>query len=256
MWRGEWASPKCPSVCSESVPAPIDSIDLWLVDLDRCARSDLDPATLTAEDRVQSDRMKDADAARRLLSRRSTTRSVLASYLETDAAALLIGRTCPTCGETDHGRPFVMGTAMQFSVSSSGRLAVVAVSDRSVGVDIEAMRTSIVPLASALSETEQRGLASLGVDQQGANFLRLWTAKEAVLKAGGRSLADDPAGVDVAGLLTTGRATVVDGPHLWKVRHPAIEQPFGSEAVVAVADERGVRVVMRSVGDRPPPVVA
>jgi len=94
------------------------------------------------------------------------------------AVDLSIKRACPTCGSAKHGRPSVVDAPVEFSVSSSDGLAVVA---------------------------------ALAPGRQGPGFLRLWTAKEAVLKASGRSLADDPATIEVADLLEGDAAEVVDG---------------------------------------------
>ncbi|MGH9078931.1 MAG: 4'-phosphopantetheinyl transferase family protein [Acidimicrobiales bacterium] len=238
------------------MPVPKGSIDLWLVDLDRWAEAGLDPASLTAGDRAAGERLRDDVVAQRLLARRSAIRTVLADIVGLDVSDLAIGRACSICGGTDHGRPAVVGASVEFSLSASGRVAVLAVSDRPVGVDIEEVRGQIAPLATALSQPEQLGIARLDCDQQAVGLLRLWTAKEAVLKAWGRNLADDPAGVDVSGLLTTDRVTVVDEGRPWTVRVATVGIPQNGQAVLAVADEDGVGLVRRSVDDPPPPAAS
>ena len=100
---------------------------------------------------------------------------------------------------------------VEFSVSSSDGLAVVAVSEGPVGVDLEIAHGHGAPQPAALTVREQAGVAALAPGRRGVGFLRLWTAKEAVLKASGRSLADDPATIEVADLLEGDAAEVVDG---------------------------------------------
>ncbi len=226
------------------------AIDLWIVDLDRWADTLLSPSTLTDADRSQADRLHDPLAGRRLLARRSLTRWLLASSLGIDPSGVALVRTCPTCGSTEHGRPSVVGEPFQFSVSSSGGVAAVGLSERPLGVDIELVDTDIVPLPKALTDGEQRRLAALSPDDQRIGFLRLWTAKEAVLKAEGHSLADDPATIDVEGVLTGPAADAVapgPTPGTWRVQVVEVEATGSDRVVVAVADENGWRVVTRSV---------
>lgn len=80
-----------------------------------------------------------------------------------------------------NGKPQLVGGAVHFNVSHSGELAVVAVSDAPVGVDIEQRRAIADPVAFArrfhFDSTDQREL------------MRLWCRKEAWLKARGIGLA-------------------------------------------------------------------
>lgn len=236
------------------MPAPDARIDLWVVDLDRWTRTGPGAEWLTGQDRARAARLKDPAVARRLLARRSLTRWLLADALGIGPGELVVDRRCPSCGRSDHGRPVVRDTPIEFSVSSSAQVAAVAVSGSPVGVDVELLRSGIRPLPDALSDRERRELLALADDGRRAEgFLRLWTAKEAVLKAGGQDLSDDPSRIDVAALLSAGSATVTSAGRTWVVRHPAPSPALGVPTVVAVADGNGVMVVNRSVGDRPPP---
>ena len=163
---------------------------------------------------------------------------------------MTLERTCPTCGSTEHGRPTVVGAPLEFSVTSSGGLAAVGLSERSLGVDIEIAGPDIVVLPTALTAREEGSLASLAPDDRHIGFLRLWTAKEAVLKASGRSLADDPATIDVEGVLTapTADAEAPGGAGTtWRVQLVEVEPTGDGPVVLAVADELGSPVVTRSV---------
>ena len=230
---------------------PVERIDLWVVDLDRWSGTAPDPALLTDQDRARAARLRDPVAGRRLLARRAATRSVVAGELALDVGELVIDRRCPTCGGSDHGRPFVRGADRAFSVSSSGPIAAIAVSGQPVGVDVELLRADVTPAATALCEREQRALRTPDAGRSaGEAFLRLWTAKEAVLKAGGQGLADDPSRIDATGLLTADSATVVGDGRPWVVQLLAWDAPPGDPLVLAVADAVGAEVVRRTVGDR------
>jgi 4'-phosphopantetheinyl transferase len=117
-------------------------------------------------------------------------------------AGRLLGRPavvehlCPNCGATDHGRPLVEGAFV--SLSRAGGLVALAVSlDGAVGIDIE----TVAGVAAsgfddvAFSAPERDEIARAG--DPDLHRARLWTAKEAVLKARGTGLRTDPRLVDV-----------------------------------------------------------
>ncbi len=85
-------------------------------------------------------------------------------------------------------------SGLQFNWSHSGDCAVVAVARGvELGVDIEARDRAISTLALAerfFSTQEYHFLRQLPDSQRTSAFLRLWTGKEAVLKALGRGISD------------------------------------------------------------------
>ena len=111
-----------------------------------------------------------------------------------------------------HGKPSLRGRAgrLDFNLSHGGDLCAVAVAHgRSVGVDIEPWRE--ISGAAELSRTvfspaEQAAWSLRPTVGQQRDFLRLWTRKEAVLKAVGLGLAVDPCRVHVG--LQIGGCTV------------------------------------------------
>ncbi len=212
-----------------------------MVDLDRWAARHLDAATVDT-DHAQARPIRDADARRRLMARRSVTRRLLADYLGADPTDIAIERTCPTCHAADHGRPSVTNAAIEFSVSSSRGIAAVAISNRSVGVDVEVVRSDMTPLIFALSDQERQGVLDLVPDQQGMAFLRLWTAKEAALKAADRCLDGDLSVVDVQGLLADDRTMTVVHDRAWQVRQMSIDHRVDVPVLVALADSCGAEV--------------
>jgi len=93
------------------------------------------------------------------------------------------------------GRPRLCAAQSGFDVnwSHSGDGLMVALGDGvSVGVDLERLRPRPRALDIArrfLASSEADWLASLSDEARGPAFIRLWCAKEAVLKAHGRGLA-------------------------------------------------------------------
>ncbi|MGZ5737192.1 MAG: 4'-phosphopantetheinyl transferase family protein, partial [Burkholderiales bacterium] len=109
-------------------------VELWQVNLDEYAKNvSLDG--LSAQDHARAARMAFRPDALRCLATRHALRRVLATALSCSPGELVI-RT------DEHGKPRVLSHAsLQFNVSHSGRLCVIALSTReSVGVDVEIVR--------------------------------------------------------------------------------------------------------------------
>ena len=113
-------------------------------------------------------------------------RSGAAEALHADAASITLDRTCPDCG-TPHGKPSVVGGGPQISVSHSGDVVLVAVTQAApVGVDVEVINGDRMDYAAVLPSVCGPGESAFVTDL--ADFLTCWTRKEAVLKATGHGL--------------------------------------------------------------------
>jgi 4'-phosphopantetheinyl transferase len=152
------------------------------------AVDDLTSRVLSAPERERLARYRSAAAAARYVITRSLVRLVLSDRLSLPASEVRIG-------QTDFGKP-VVADALHFNVSHSGDLVLLALSaDRAVGIDVERRRG--VERVSALVERwltsdEQRAVAErvdAGADLSDA-FLRVWSLKEARLKALGVGIAN------------------------------------------------------------------
>lgn len=95
------------------------------------------------------------------------------------------------------GRPYFAGSDIKFGISHSGSLAVCALSDSDVGIDIERVRD--VRNAAALAERHfsPAELAWAG-EMTAEKFFTVWTKKEALLKRDGRGVDCDLRAVDTA----------------------------------------------------------
>lgn len=153
-------------------------------------RADLPPeewrAWLSAEEWAGLGRFHfDADARREAASR-GARRRLLAEYLGRPASELRFG-----VGE--HGKPELLGEPrLEFSASHSGGWALLVVSAAGrVGVDVEQFR----PLEMAdvaqryFHPDEVREWRALPAERATEGFFRLWTLKEAYVKALGRGLS-------------------------------------------------------------------
>lgn len=94
-----------------------------------------------------------------------------------------------------HGKPYLADArGPHFNASHSGSWALIGFSNqRPIGVDIEFMRTTDDELKLArsfFSDAEYRYLAGLDAAARLQSFYRIWTCKEAVLKAFGAGISE------------------------------------------------------------------
>ena len=140
-------------------------------------------------------------------------------------------------GASGHGKPFAVvrgvPSTVSFNVSHSGRHGLVAVAfGKRVGVDIE-VRTSrrnlAAPIEAAMGPDEQAELAALRGAERLRLFYRLWTFKEALIKALGTGFSADPSQFQVPAGMRSGVASgTFTFPHLpsiaWRLREIGNEQ--------------------------------
>jgi 4'-phosphopantetheinyl transferase len=132
------------------------------------------------------------NAGRRFVAARAALRILLATITGDDPAHVEF-----TYGE--RGKPSVAG-GPHFNASDSGDTVVVAVAHAEIGVDVESLRPLPNPdrLARRIcTDRELEQLAAIPDHEFGANLLRLWTFKEAALKAVGLGLPGGLRNVEV-----------------------------------------------------------
>lgn len=91
--------------------------------------------------------------------------------------------------KNEWGKPFLKDLPLAFSLSHAGHFAACAVSSSPLGVDIESARCTMALAERHFHPDELSYLNSLPAASQPDALLRLWTAKEAFLKALGRGLS-------------------------------------------------------------------
>lgn len=117
---------------------------------------------------------------------RASLGRLLCGYAGTDVA--------PTIETGEHGKPFAPALpGLEFNLSHAGSYAAFAFAlGQPVGIDIELLerRISVDGIAARFfGERETAALARVDARRRQEAFLRLWTHKEAVLKALGDGLA-------------------------------------------------------------------
>jgi 4'-phosphopantetheinyl transferase len=199
------------------------SLDVSDEELARCR------ALLNDEERTRADRFRFAKHVRRFTVARAFLRTTLGDALGRPAESIEL-----EVGE--HGKPFLPHDELHFNLSHSHELAVIAMTDMPVGADVEHVR----PMPDAMRMAE-RFFAPEEVDalrdceDRDHAFFRIWTAKEAYLKALGAGIvvlplssfavSTDP---DAPSLLRTDN----DDPSRWRLSRARV--PEGYLCTVAV----------------------
>ena len=146
-------------------------------------------ATLAPTDSDLADEKAPSASARtHFRARRALLRALAAAATGVEPARMRIGYD-------NDGAPRVHGLPVFVSVSSRGPLAALAVATSPVGIDLEPFDAGAAPVDAVLHPREVVGLGSLAAEARARAFLRIWTAKEAYLKALGRGFKRDPAAI-------------------------------------------------------------
>ncbi|MDE2364806.1 MAG: 4'-phosphopantetheinyl transferase superfamily protein [Hyphomicrobiales bacterium] len=113
------------------------------------------------------------------------------------ARRLCVGADDIEIAQDENGAPFIArpDSRLRLSISGRDRLMAVAIADRPVGVDIEPTDARFDPPRNILHPAERAQLERCGDDDLDY-FLRVWTAKEAYLKALRVGLSREPADIE------------------------------------------------------------
>ncbi len=139
---------------------------------------------------------------------------------------------------TEKGKPFIEGE-IKFNISHSGSVVVVVFSPYEVGVDIELIRDSVPDVKDFLHPEEARHLA---LNHNKAEiFYRIWTKKEALLKAKGVGIAaeSDKHNCLLNRVDETGARWYIEPMNIMKGYACAIAQnmPLGEKSIQQISKE-------------------
>ncbi|MGD0012875.1 MAG: 4'-phosphopantetheinyl transferase superfamily protein [Bryobacteraceae bacterium] len=154
-----------------------DEVHVWRAELERADVA----GELDSDELARTARFLSETARRRFTAAHGVLRRILARYTGIAAAALRFERT-------EFGKPYLAGTPVHFNLAHSGVLALYAVARAEVGVDLEQVRPGVDVMGIArrfLPEPECLELRALEGEEQRQAFFRLWTRREAYLKARG-----------------------------------------------------------------------
>lgn len=176
-----WQSP------THLMPLKKGVVHIWLVNLKLAAEKITELySLLNADEQRKAERFKFPMHRERYIVSRAALRKILSLYLLISPAAIEF-----SYGE--HGKPYILHQPLFFNMTNSNDFALYAISlEYELGIDVEGLTRAVDPLALAqsyFSLAEQSYLKQLSVAEQPLAFLKLWTAKEAFIKAIGKGLA-------------------------------------------------------------------
>ncbi|MDX2098342.1 MAG: 4'-phosphopantetheinyl transferase superfamily protein [Leptolyngbyaceae cyanobacterium bins.59] len=178
----QWHSPPVDLTLSD------ETVHLWRINLDRppVSLSELHQ-TLAPDEQQRADRLRTEVLQQRAIVSRGILRILLGRYLNQPPGNL---EFC----YGPYGKPAfatVPTPPFHFNLAHSEDLALYAFAQRTIGVDVEKVRSisDVKQLAQRfLAPEEAADVLDTLVDQQSIRFLQYWTCKEAYLKAIGRGL--------------------------------------------------------------------
>jgi 4'-phosphopantetheinyl transferase len=185
-------------------PSPADNeVHLWLVDLDAAAA--VPDGVLASSEQERAKGIRNPAAGRRWATSRWALRKILGDYLGQGPGEVELA-------VAEHGKPELAapGRGLEFNLSHSEGLGLVAVAAAAVGVDVEWIdpdRDFAALAKRALGPEALRAIESSPPEQRAAAFYAAWTAHEARLKCGGGGFGGPGPGPD----LTTVPVAVGDG---------------------------------------------
>jgi len=225
-------------------PLEAKEVHVWTASLDAAGASLPELwDELVPDERARADRFRTPQLRRRFIVARVVLRRLLKTYAPSHLPGLRIGYG-------SNGKPrLVDATDLRFNVSHAEDTALYAIaSGGEVGIDVEAtMRNVDVDGVArhAFSANECEVLAALAPDARREAFFRIWTRKEAYVKARGEGLSYPTRSFTVS-CGRAGNALLHDerdehAPERWHVSD--IEAPPGFAAALAI--EGTDRMVLR-----------
>lgn len=130
--------------------------------------------------------------------RRSILRQIISKYLEIDAKNLIF--------EYNHfGKPFLVTDSLKhdlkFNMTHSKNMALYCISlQKEVGIDIEYLYREVEfqPIIDRFfSQNEKEFIENIAIDKHKEAFFKIWTRKEAILKAMGKGISHPLDMIDV-----------------------------------------------------------
>ena len=192
---------------SPSLPPP-DEVHVWVADLHPASGEMAGRlAATTHAERERASRFRRQDDAERYLSAHGVLRTILGDYLARDPLALHFGTH-------ENGKPFLDDGRLQFNLSHSGDLALIAVArTRHVGVDVEQVRPmhDLDALAARIcTPGELATITDLADAHRERAFFAMWTRKEAMAKATGEGIGAVVRDARAALIEAEGRWTLIE----------------------------------------------
>ena len=174
---------------------PENEVHIWVANLDISLRQIQQLTTILSEDeQLRAERFYFEQHKNRFIVARGILRTILGNYLNTAPEQLQFSYS-------DKGKPALANATLEFNLSHSQDIALYAFTRQGkIGIDVEYLRSlqDAEKIAERFfSSQEYNRLSLLNSEEQQQEFFRLWTGKEAYLKAIGEGLSGNLAQIEV-----------------------------------------------------------
>ena len=201
-----------------------NTIHVWAGSLDITEAQAIEQQEiLSVDERDQASRFKFPIHRLRYIAAHHQLRRILSFCTGIPADAI-------TFGYSEHRKPYITNTEAtqhQFNISHSDNRAVYAVGlNHPLGIDIEKVRNkcNMDVVDRFFSELERSLLAKLNGEDLERSFYRVWSRKEAIIKATGKGLSQKLSSFSVA--ITDVPETITVDNQEWKISALAIDSRF------------------------------
>lgn len=205
------------------------TIHLWRANLDEQSHT---TALLSMDEKTRALRFKFPIHQQRFIAARSILRCLLARYLNQPPESF-------DFKYTEHGKPYLFNQSIYFNISHANQWALYAVStEEKIGVDIEHIRedTETTSIAQRFfSMHENKIFNQLSSEQKKTAFFRLWTCKEAFIKAVGEGLSFPLKDFDIEIKENTARLLSIKGDKKMAQQWSILEIPAPENYKAALA---------------------
>ena len=181
------------------VDLPSSELHTWVIDTNDNHFFQKYYDVLSKEEKERGQKfLFDSDSNNFLISH-IATRLILSKYIKCLANQIVFGYH-------KYGKPYILNEdRTYFNLSHSGQKAVIAIYEKDVGVDIEHVNRelNIKDIAEfAFNKQELFRFNTFSGHNQKKEFFKLWTKKEAILKAKGTGLFYDLKNTDISNYYT------------------------------------------------------
>jgi len=230
------------SASDNLLPLSSEEIHLWIISLPdtfSAATTKNLLLALTLDERDTYSQFKNPAHQNQYLSSRAHLRLTLSNYHTLAPTEWLFSHS-------DNGKPYIAnsGCTLTFNISHSSHQLVIAIGrDHQLGVDIEEMKTKRKWQEIAgtyYTKKEVAALRSLNSEDGCRYFYKLWTLKEAYIKALDSEIGAPRSNMDFSGALTE---DVISSPLEWTCEHLGFNNNFS----LAISYQKNKSVVFQDM---------
>lgn len=199
-------------------PHPLQ-LHFWYTRLNEDLYDNQSILLLSADEVKRAQRLKFTLHRKRFITARAALRSIMGLYLNTSPKEIHFLHSL-------HGKPYLENTTLTFNLSHSHDFAIYVFSSHmKLGLDIEKIqpRYNTMIVKRFFSSEEYAHFSTLPPAQQLTDFYRIWTGKEALVKAQGEKLSTSLSMVTLPSMSGPNQLIIKNAsPEIWYLENLAL----------------------------------